>query len=324
MALDAFVTHSDLVKFADEKVNLKREDVKNYRIQVNDLRDRLKNYIDSHPHFDLVKMLHSGSVAKGTALKSVNDMDVAVYVKKASAPKGEADILNWLKERLMEAYGGWKDKSDYEVQHHCITVKFHGTGLDVDVAPVIYEGDKDDKGYLISKETGQRVMTSIPMHLTFCKRRKEAHKTHYRQLVRFVKWWKRTQESQRDNLKFKSFMIELLIAYMFDNGLIKGNDYPEALAQIFAYINSTGLRQQIAFADNYPLTKIMKVNDFVKVFDPVNPENNVASLYTEQNRQAIVEAAADALDAITYARRATTKAEAETAWREVLGNSFKV
>ncbi len=119
-------------------------------------------------------------------------------------------------------------------------------------------------------------------------------------------------------------MIELLVAHLLDSGLVKGNDYPEALAQIFAYISSTGLQQQIAFDDNYPLTKVMKVNDVIKVFDPVNPENNVASLYSEQNRQVIVEAAADALDAITYGRRATTKAEAESAWREVLGNSFRV
>ena len=78
--LDSHIGHSEIAAFCFDRVNLKRDDVDEYRAQVNNLRNKLANYIADHPAFDLVKMLNSGSVAKGTALKTFNDMDVAVYV----------------------------------------------------------------------------------------------------------------------------------------------------------------------------------------------------------------------------------------------------
>src|SRR5215212_7876984 len=89
--------------FASDKVNLKRDDVKDYRAQVARLRERLKTYIDEHPDYGFVKSRHSGSVAKGTPVRSVNDMDLAVYVRAAGAPDAEAQLLSWMNERLKEA-----------------------------------------------------------------------------------------------------------------------------------------------------------------------------------------------------------------------------
>lgn len=321
MGLDRYVTHGGLVAFAGHKVNLKSEDVQRFREQVGDLRDRLKRYIDKHPDFNLVKMLHSGSVAKGTALSKVNDMDVAIYVKKSSAPGNETELLSWLADRLRDAYGDWKSRDDFVLQTHCVTVKFHGTGLDVDVVPVLYEGAADDKGYLITKDTGQRVLTSIPMHLAFTRKHKESFDPDYRQVIRFVKWWKREQPG---DFRFKSFMIELLVAHLYDKGALRCGNYVEALTAFFGYVAGTGLKEKIIFTDYYPASQAKDTGQPIQIFDPVNPENNVASQYTEQQRRAIVEAAGDALDSINYARRATTKGEAESAWKEVLGPSFKV
>lgn len=53
-------------------------------------------------------MLHAGSVAKGTALRTINDMDVGVYVRKAAAPD-DARLVGWLVDRLREAYKGHLD-----------------------------------------------------------------------------------------------------------------------------------------------------------------------------------------------------------------------
>jgi hypothetical protein len=49
---------------------------------------------DEVPDYGFVKSLHSGSLAKGTALKTLNDMDVAVYVKKSEAPADENALLS--------------------------------------------------------------------------------------------------------------------------------------------------------------------------------------------------------------------------------------
>jgi tRNA nucleotidyltransferase (CCA-adding enzyme) len=319
--LDRYITHSTIVDFADERVNLGRDDVKENRDQVNRLREKLEIYIAEHPGFDLVKMLHSGSVAKGTALKSINDMDVAVYVESGKMPSKDSDLFPWLTERLRLAYSQL-GADQFKPQQHCITVEFRGSGLNVDVVPVLYEGEANDIGYLIAKDTGDRVKTSVKLHLAFTRARKKAHKTHFRQLVRLVKWWAEIQKREREGFRLKSFLTELLVAHLFDSGL-DGSDYAEALFQIFAYIVRTGLKEQIVFTDYYRASDVPASRDPIRVFDPVNATNNVAKRYTESDRKAIVGAAEDAADAIAYARRATTKGDAVDAWQTIFGVSFR-
>ena len=62
----------------------------------------------------------------------------------------------------------------------------------------------------------------------------------------------------------------------------------------------------------------------IEIFDPVNPENNVASMYTENDRLKIVEAAHNALDAIHEAKHSNTKTRAVERWQAVLGPSFNI
>ena len=56
----AHIDHDEIVLFADEYVNLQREDVSEYRAQAKRLRDRLEAYIAENPDFVLRKMLLSG------------------------------------------------------------------------------------------------------------------------------------------------------------------------------------------------------------------------------------------------------------------------
>ena len=320
--IDRHVTHSDIAAFAADRVNLSRDDVADYRAQVSRLRDKLTAYIKDHPGFDLVKMLHSGSVAKGTALKTLNDMDVAVYVKSGTAPQDEATLLDWTATRLRDAYGGTIKSEQVTIGHHCVTLSFKGSGLDVDVVPVLYEGDPQDRGYLIPQSTGARVLTSIPLHIQFIRKRKDAQPHHYRQMVRLVKWWAAIQKQSRDDFRFKSFMTELLLAKMVDQKVAMG-DYADALFGFFSHIVRTRLSEQVVFEDYYAAKDMVADGSPVQIYDPVNPANNVACLYSPADVAVIVEAAEDALDAIAYARRATTKGEAVSAWQEILGTGFK-
>ena len=72
------ITHRDLVAFAADRVNLKRSEVDDQRAQVARLRNRIENKIAVSPGYGFVKALHCGSVAKGTALRSGSDRDLAV------------------------------------------------------------------------------------------------------------------------------------------------------------------------------------------------------------------------------------------------------
>jgi tRNA nucleotidyltransferase (CCA-adding enzyme) len=320
MIYERYVTHAMVRDFAKANVNLRREDVKEYRDQVGRLRTKLEEHIAAHPDYGLVKMRNSGSVAKGTALKTINDMDVAVYVRAEAAPDAEPELLSWLEERLKEAYPNHPPQNI--VSHdHCVRITFTGSGLDVDVVPVLYEGVADDVGYLIEKFSGDRVKTSVTQHLKFIRTRKDRQPEHFAQVVRLVKWWVRQVRRRQADFRFKSFMIELVCAHMADEGL-DFSDYPTALEEIFAYIVSTELDERIAFTDFKASALPQATSAEIEIFDPVNAENNVAVRYSRQQRLAIVEAAQEAGDALAEAAYATTKQRAVERWRTVLGPSF--
>lgn len=316
------ITHADVKYFAEQRVNLPQSDVEKHRNQVNGLRDRLEAKIAEDPNFGLVKMLHAGSVAKGTALRTVNDLDVAVYVEASRAPGTDPDLVGWLAQRLREA-NPTMSADQFEEQPHCVTVNFRGSGLNVDVVPVLYEGEPDDRGYLVRKYTGERVLTSVKLHLDFIRSRKKAYGADFAQLIRLTKWWKRTVMTTEPDFRFKSFMIELVWSHLAD-GKEELNDYCHALERFFQYTVRTELSELIAFTDYLsPGYVPVRGPAPIEVFDPVNPANNVAVHYLEQDRIRIVDAAQEALSAIGEARFATTKGRALECWRSVLGPSFQ-
>ena len=320
----SIITHTDIVSFAEQKVNLPAETVKKYRKQVADLLDRLEVHIAQNPGFALVKILHAGSAAKGTALSTLNDLDAAVYVKKEEAPISDRELVPWIAQRLRDSNPNMKPEQFDNTQPHCVTVRFNGSGLDVDVVPVLYEGAKNDLGYLIDKHTGERLLTSVPLHLEFIRKRKAANPVNFAQVVRLIKWWANQKKIEDESFKCKSFMIELLVAHHADQGLDLSN-YPNALEKIFAYIVKTGLEERIIFDDYYSLSQVPSENlGAIEIFDPVNPKNNITEKYSVSDRERLVKAADEVGDAIAEAHHATTKSQAVDCWQMVFGPSFRV
>jgi tRNA nucleotidyltransferase (CCA-adding enzyme) len=316
------ITHSDLVSFADESVNLKQEDVEDYRGQVNRLRDKLDRYAADHPDYGLIKTLLSGSLAKGTALKTLNDIDVAFYVKAEKAPAAEPELLNWLVARLREAYPQMKP-DQIQPNKHSVTIKFAVSGLNVDVVPVQYKGDRDDRGYLFAFDGDNPVLTSIPLHLKFVRKRKDQQELHFEQVIRLVKWWIRQQKIRDEEFRLKSFMTEMIVAHVADTGT-DFSDHTIALEKVFTYIVKSRLKTRISFNDYYAASKLPRpTGKAMEIFDPVNENNNVAAVYDETHRQKIVAAAQEALEAISEARFATTCGRAIECWQDVLGPSFR-
>lgn len=316
------IAHADVRRFAEEKVNLPADVAKERRQKVNDLRDRLAKWMKDHPDCGFVKSYLSGSLAKGTALRTSSDVDVALYITYDGERKANRQLSNWIAERLRKAYPQMSPEQ-IEPQEFSVKIKFKEAVVDVDIVPVFYEGDPQDKGWLVSKKSGRLMLTSIPMHLAFTRKRKDALPQHFAQVVRLIKWWAEEQKLKNREFRFKSFMVELICAHLADGGQ-DFSDYRKAMEAFFNYIVSTGLKKRIAFKDYYAATELPgTLADVVQIFDPVNAKNNVASQYTENNRKLIVEAAQDALDALNEAHTASTKADAVAMWRVVLGTSFR-
>jgi hypothetical protein len=210
------VDHDDIVRFAQDRVNLPKDKADEFRAQARRLREKLEGYLDEHPDFTLKKMLLSGSLAKGTALRSLNDIDVACYISGADAPKDVTTLLNYLAERLRKAFPNFSP-DQVQPQTYSVTVSFRGTGLDVDVVPILYNGDPSWYGNLVSQDDGSFLKTSIPLHLEFAAKRKRAQEKHFAQVVRLVKFWARRMKQEQEGFRFKSFMIEMILAKLCDD-----------------------------------------------------------------------------------------------------------
>lgn len=325
---DLYVTHDDVAAFAERRVNLPAEKARQYRQQANSLKDKLDRHVEAHPDYDLVKMRNAGSVEKRTSLRTTSDMDLMVYVKAGAVPAEESQLPGWMRDRLREAYPQL-DPSQFVPRTHCVTITFRGSGLDVDVVPVIYEGEPDDIGYLVAKHSGARLKTSVTQHLRFLRARKNGdavlgHTANpdLAQSIRLVKWWIKQQKLRDSDFRFKSFMAELVLCRMNDDG-IRFNDYPMLLESFFERLLTDRFTSQIAFTDfckhdEFP----SRGTDPIQVLDPVNFENNVAARYSTADRDRILAAAQDGYDALTEARFATTKGRAVGCWQDILGPQF--
>jgi hypothetical protein len=285
------------------------------------MREKLEGYLDGHADFTLKKMLLSGSLAKGTALRSLNDIDVACYISGVDAPKDIKTLLDYLAERLRKAFPNFSPEQ-VKPQTYSVTVSFRGSGLDVDVVPILYDGDPKWYGNLVSQEDGSFLKTSIPLHLEFAAKRKRCQEKDFAQVARLVKFWARRMKRERDGFRFKSFMIEMILAKLCDDGL-DFSDYPEALQHFFTYVVRSNMRERIVFSDYYKPSAVNTVSDEVQIIDPVNAANNVARLYTAAEADAIVDAALDAGDAIDAALAAPSKQLTVTYWEKVFGSCFQ-
>jgi tRNA nucleotidyltransferase (CCA-adding enzyme) len=329
MAGENYVDHEVLKAFATNKVNVPSKEAKERRRQVNYLRERLEDHIAAHPDFDLVKLRASGSTAKYTAIRrrrgTGSDADVAAYLRVGSPDIDVSTVLAWLEERCREVYGKTKVAEDFKPSDHAVGITLRGSGLKIDVVPVLYTGEPDDRGYLVTSG-GTKVLTSVTLHLRFIEKRKEKAGDGYRELIRLLKAWIRESKEGDPQLRCKSFLIELLVAHLWDVGWngkpLQVNDYPQAIEQVLSYIVRTGLKTPIVFSDYYPANEVSTTTDSIQVWDPVNPENNVARGYTEFDRQRLVSHAKATLDALTTAAYAATKSEALDLWRELFGPTF--
>jgi hypothetical protein len=314
------IDHDDIVQFAKDRVNLPKDKADEYRAQVGRLREKLEGYLFEHPDFTLKKMLLSGSLAKGTALRSLNDIDVACYISGAEAPHEIKALLDYLAERLRKAFPNFSP-DQVKPQTYSVCVSFRGTGLDVDVVPILYDGDPQWYGNLVSQDDGSFLKTSIPLHLEFTRKRKQAQETHFAQIARLIKFWARLMKKERDGFRFKSFMIEMILSKLCDQGLDL-SDYPEALQHFFTYVATSNMRERIIFSDYYKPSAVGSFSEPVQIIDPVNAANNVSRLYSDAQADAIVDAALEAGEAIDAALAAPTKQLTVYYWQKVFGPSF--
>ena len=309
------LTNSQLRYYDSNVLRLPDSKRKEYHRQVDFLIDKLREDILDKIGVRITKTVKAGSFAKFTILRKTSedpvDVDVVFYIFDQSVDQKTLESLNdSIYELLIKIYPN-KDVGDFEIQRKATKVSFVGSGLNVDVVPVVQDKDRPDYGWQFDLEDGFKVQTCAPCQIQFVQNRKDKDK-HFRTLVRLAKKWRNHAELK----PLKSFSIELILAYLLDQ---EGTKEPieQRFRRFLLYMAQSGLKDVIRFPEN--IGPIGSFCDPVVILDPVQSYNNVAARITESERQQIVNAAKVAWETANFA---SVENDNEV-WKELFGPHFK-
>ncbi len=260
--------------------------------------------------------MKAGSFAKFTILRKTIydpvDVDVVFYISGRDATKETLDSLSTtIYDLLIKIYPN-KSVEDFEIQRKAAKVTFVGTGLSVDIVPVIEDENRPGYGWQFDIHDGSKILTCAPCQIQFVRDRKNQD-GDFRTLIRMAKKWRNYAEVK----PLKSFVIELIMAHVLATQGKEGS-VEQRFRNFLLYIAQSGLKERISFPENtLPLGAF---SDPVVIFDPVYSFNNVASRISESERQEVVAAAQDAWETMNFA----SVEDDDAVWKEVFGPGFKV
>ena len=310
------LTNTQLLYYDSNVLRLPSDKRKQYHKQVDFLIDKLSEDLRDEIEVRITKTVKAGSFAKFTILRKTSedpiDVDVVFYISDRSVDQETLESLNdSIHELLIRIYPN-KDVGDFEIQRKATTVSFVGSGLSVDVVPVIQDEDRPDYGWQFDLEDGSNVQTCAPCQIQFVRDRKDKD-NHFRTLVRLAKKWRNHAELK----PLKSFTIELILAYLLDQEGSEGS-IEQRFRRFLLYMVQSGLKDVIEFPEN--TEPFGSFCDPVVILDPVHSLNNVATRITESERQQIVNAASGAWETAHFA----SVENDNTVWKELFGPHFKI
>jgi tRNA nucleotidyltransferase (CCA-adding enzyme) len=313
------LTNTQLKYYDSNVLRLPADKRTEYHKQVDRLIAELSKSIREKTEIKIKKVVKAGSFAKFTILRKTAtdpvDVDVVFYIDAGSVDGESLQTLNdKIYELLIDVYPT-KSVEDFEIQRKAAKVSFVGTGLDVDIVPVIADDSRDGYGWQYDLQDGSKTETCAPCQIKFVRDRKDKD-SDFRTLVRTAKRWRNYAELTH----LKSFHIELILAYILDQEGLEGLEglIEQRFRKFLLYIAQSELKDSISFPENaLPLANF---SDPVVIIDPVCSTNNTASRISEAERQEIVKAADEAWEAANFA-----SAEDDTEiWKEIFGPRFKV
>lgn len=289
---------------------------KEYHEQVDRLISELSRTVREKTEIKITKVVKAGSFAKFTILRKTStdpvDVDVVFYIAGRSIDKETLQSLNDTIYNLLISIYPNKNVEDFEIQRKAATVSFVGTGLSVDIVPVIEDPKKAGYGWQYDLQDGSRMQTCAPCQIKFVRDRKNQDKD-FRTLVRLAKKWRNHAELKA----LKSFVIELIMAHILDTEGGAGS-VEQRFRRFLLYVAQSGLKEKLQFPEN--VAPFGSFNDPVVILDPVYSLNNVAGRITEAERVEIVAAAQSAWEAAHFA----SAEDDNEVWKELFGPRFRV
>ena len=310
------LTNTQLCYYDSNVLRLPADKRKEYHAQVDRLIAELSRRLRGRTEIKITKVVKAGSFAKFTILRKTAtdpvDVDVVFYISGRNIDRETLQSLNdMIYDLLIKIYPN-KKVEDFEIQRKAATVSFVGTGLSVDIVPVIEDEHRAGYGWQFDPQDGSTIQTCPPGQIQFVRDRKARDKD-FRTLVRLAKKWRNHAELK----PLKSFTIELIMAHVLDKEGATGS-IEERFRRFLLYIAQSGLKEVVSFPEN--TARHGTFSDPVVILDPVYSMNNAAGRIAEAERQTIVAAALEAWETANFA-----SAENDNeVWKELFGPRFKV
>lgn len=319
------LTNTQLKNFVN-RIKLKEENMSAYRTQLQNLKDKLEDKIknDTRTGIKVNKYLIAGSWKKRTILRRTGDhpidIDLILYVSGDENLKNDLKKLHdFVYEYLKEIYPTKDIFQDVDMEGNTksIKIKFSGSGLEVDIVPVVPLSSP--KEYVLQPQRGgggKKYITSVTGQLAFAKKRRDSNES-FTATVRALKWWRNYQELKPE---LSSFMIELIVAYLdLKRGAESNIEF--AIIRFFEFLSAPNF-PEIQF--NEAIGNVPTYSTPVFVGDPTNNENNTAKKIDQNNWKEINEKANEAFESLTYAQAKTFEGDTIDEWKHVFGSSFNI
>ena len=308
------LTDSRLRDYDSNVLRLPDERRKEYHRQVDNLVARLDRELVANTDLEVTKVMKAGSFAKHTILRRSAhdpvDVDVVFYLAGKSVDQNTLETLNEDVHSLLVKIYPNKALDDFEIQRKATTVSFVGTGLNVDVVPVLADDRRPGYGWQYGVADDTPTETCPPAHLKFIRDRK-AQDSDFRTLVRLSKRWRNHVELK----PMKSFAIELILGHLVDKGSLVGT-IERRFEEFLLYVARSGLQHPITFPENG--WSAGRFDHPVVIVDPASATNNVGARISEQERTKIVDEARTSWETAHFASAEND----DEVWRELFGPRF--
>lgn len=322
--------NKDLLFFVD-KIKLQNENMPKYREQINNLKTKLEDKIknDESTGLKVYKYLLAGSWKKRTILKPTGDhpidIDLVLFVQgDDNIHEDLARLHDYIVRYLQEIYPTKDINRDVDAKGNTksITISFTGSGLQVDIVPVVPIADLDKYVWQPQRGGGgKKYVTSVENHLDFSLSLRQSNPI-YTAVVRMLKWWRNYKELKpcEDEGGISSYTIELILAHLDQNYGIE-NNIEESVIRFFQFVSSASF-PEIKF--EHAINTIPYYSTPIYVADDTNNENNSAKKINFSKWDEIKEEAEEAFDTLNIAQSRNGEGVTIEEWKSVFGPTFNI
>ena len=204
-----------------------------------------------------------------------------------------------------------------------IKIKFTGTGLEVDIVPVIPLSTP--KEYVWQPQRGgggKKYVTSVTKQLDFAKDKRDKNPS-FTAITRAIKWWKNYKELDPNDSDygFSSFSIELILSYLDEKEGIE-SDIETGIIRFFRFVSDPNF-PVISFSSAINKTP-STFETPVYISDPTNNENNAAKKVNDDVWKEVVNEAINAFETLLIAQSRNGEGDTIQEWKDIFGPSFNI